>query len=68
MQVNTYAKIITVSYSNTVVSGINITVSQSPDSTGVLEKSVISVRDAAGTGTESVVQDIQASNLSLIHI
>ena len=62
VQVNTYAKIVTVSYSNTVVSGINITVSQSPDSSGVLEKSVISVRDAADSGSESVVQDIQASN------
>ena len=58
----TVAKILATSYSNSTVSGIAITVSTSPDSTGVLEKSTVSVRDAADTGSESVIQ------LSLIHI
>lgn len=58
----TNAKIFTVSYSNSTVSGINITVSTTPDSSGVLEKSYVSVRDAADTGSESVVQDIQTSS------
>ena len=58
----TVAKILATSYSNSTVSGIGITVSTSPDSTGVLEKSTVSVRDAADTGSESVIQDITASN------
>ena len=58
----TVAKILATSYSNSTVSGIAITVSTSPDSTGVLEKSTVSVRDAADTGSESVIQDITASN------
>jgi len=58
----TVAKILATSYSNSTVSGIGITVSTSPDSTGVLEKSTVSVRDAADTGSESVIQDISASN------
>ena len=58
----TVAKILATSYSNSAVSGIAITVSTSPDSTGVLEKSTVSVRDAADTGSESVIQDITASN------
>ena len=58
----TVAKILATSYSNSTVSGIGITVSTSPDNTGVLEKSTVSVRDAADTGSESVIQDITASN------
>lgn len=58
----TVAKILATSYSNSTVSGIGITVSTSPDNSGVLEKSTVSVRDAADTGSESVIQDITASN------
>ena len=45
-----------------VGSGIGVTISTSPDSSGVLQKAVVSVRDAADTGSESVIQDIAASN------
>ncbi len=58
----TVAKILATSYSNSTVSGIAIPVSTSPDSSGVLQKSVVSVRDAADTGSESVIQDIASSN------
>ena len=41
-------------------SGINVSVSTG--GSAVLQKSTVSVRDAAGTGTESVIQDVVASN------
>lgn len=49
------------SYTGATVSGINVTVTQSPNTTGVLTKSLIAV-DSNGTQNESVVQDIVASN------
>lgn len=58
----TTAYVLATSYSGSTVSGINVTVSTSPDSSGVLEKSYVDVRDATGTGTESVVQDVSASS------
>lgn len=58
----TVAKVLATSYSNSTVSGIGVTISTSPDSSGVLQKAVVSVRDAADTGSESVIQDIAASN------
>tara|TARA_X000001036_G_C20692070_1_gene809739 strand:+ start:4086 stop:5999 length:1914 start_codon:yes stop_codon:yes gene_type:complete len=56
----TQAKVLVVSYSNSTVSGINVSVSTG--GSAVLQKSTVSVRDAAGTGTESVIQDVVASN------
>ena len=44
-----------------IISGIQITVSTSPNATGVLQKSTISV-DSAGTQNESVIQDIAFIN------
>ena len=54
--------VLATTFSGSTVTGINVTISTSPDSSGVLEKSFVDVRDAAGTGTESVVQDISVSN------
>lgn len=55
------AKIHCVSYSNSVVTGISVSISTSPDTSGTLTKSFISV-DSAGTQNESVVEDIVESN------
>ncbi len=56
----TQAKVLATSYSNSTVSGINVSVSTGTGD--VLQKSTVSVRDAADTGSESVIQDIVASN------
>jgi len=56
----TVAKVLATSYSNSTVSGITVSVSTGSGAT--LQKSVVSVRDAADTGSESVIQDIAASN------
>ena len=55
------ARIHTTSYLGATVSGIQVTVTESPDSSGVLTKSVIPV-DANGSLNESVVKDINSSN------
>jgi hypothetical protein len=55
------AKIHTTSYAGATVGGINVTVTQAPDYSGVLTKSDIPV-DANGTLNASVIQDIVASN------
>ena len=55
------AKIHCTSYASSTISGIQITVSTSPNATGVLQKSTISV-DSAGTQNESVIQDIAFIN------
>lgn len=55
------ARIHCTSYASSTISGININVSTSPNATGVLQKSTISV-DSAGTQNESVIQDIAFIN------
>ena len=55
------ARILAISYTGTTVSGINVTIGTSPDTTKVLTKSLIAV-DSNGTQNESVVQDIASSN------
>jgi len=55
------ARIHTTSYAGATVSGITVSVSEYPDTTGVLVKSKIGV-DANGTLNESVVEDIVFSN------
>ena len=55
------AKIHCTSYAASTISGIQIPVSTSPNATGVLQKSTISV-DSAGTQNESVIQDIAFIN------
>lgn len=55
------ARIVAVSYSNVTVTGVNVTIGTSPDTTKVLTKSLIAV-DSNGTQNESVVQDIVSSN------
>jgi hypothetical protein len=56
-----FARIHAVSYAGATVSGISVTITQSPNTTGVLTKSLIAV-DSNGTQNESVVQDIVSSN------
>jgi len=56
----TTAKVLATTFSGSTVSGINISIST--DGTAVLEKSYVDVRDAADTGTESVIQDVSAAN------
>ena len=56
----TIAKVFTVTYDNSTVSGINVTVAT--DSTGTLQKSFESVDDNPGPGSTSVVKDITAAN------
>jgi len=55
------ARVHCTSYATSTISGININVSTSPNATGVLQKSTISV-DSAGTQNESVIQDIAFIN------
>jgi len=55
------AKIHATSYAGATVEGINVSVTLSPDTTGVLTKSALDV-DSNGTQNESVIQDIVASN------
>ena len=55
------ARIHTVSYSGATVSGINVTVTETPNITGVLSVSRVAV-DSNGTQNESVIQDIVSSN------
>lgn len=54
--------VLATTYSGSTVSGIDVSVTLNPDTAGVLTQSKIAVRDATGTGTESVVQNISASN------
>ena len=54
------ARIHTTSYAGATVSGIEVTVSEFPDASGVLQISRIAV-DSAGTRNESVIQDIVQS-------
>jgi hypothetical protein len=58
---NTIAKIHCTSYAGATVTGINVSISTSPNTSGVLTKSTIAV-DSAGTQNESVIQDVVASN------
>ena len=53
------ARVHCVSYGNSVITGIPVTVAT--DGTGTLQKSFIAV-DSAGTQNESVIQDIAAAN------
>jgi len=55
------AKIHTTTYAGATVSGINITVSESPDTSGVLTKNTIAV-DVNGTLNGQAIEDIEASN------
>lgn len=55
------ARIHTTSYAGATVSGINVTVTETPDTSGVLVISRIAV-DSAGTQNESVIQDVVTSN------
>lgn len=55
------ARIHAISYASATVSGIAITVTQDPDTSGVLTQSKLAV-DSNGTQNESVVQDISNSN------
>ena len=55
------AKIHTTTYAGATVSGINITVSESPDTSGVLTKNTIAV-DANGSLNKQAIEDIEASN------
>lgn len=55
------AKVHCVSYSDSVVSGITVSISTSPDTSGTLTKTPLSV-DSAGTQNESAIGDIVASN------
>jgi hypothetical protein len=55
------ARIHTVSYSGTTVSGINVTITETPDVSGVLTLSRVAV-DSNGTQNETVIQDIVSSN------
>ncbi len=55
------ARIHTVSYAGATVSGINVTVTESPNLTGVLTITRVAV-DSNGTQNESAIQDIVASN------
>ena len=55
------AKIHTTTYAGATVSGINITVSESPDTSGVLTKNTIAV-DANGSLNGQAIEDIEASN------
>jgi len=52
--------VLATTYSGSTVTGIDVSITT--DGTAVLEKSYVTVRDAAGTGTESVVQDVSAAN------
>jgi hypothetical protein len=55
------AKIHTTTYAGATVSGINITVSESPDTSGVLTKNTIAV-DVNGSLNGQAIEDIEASN------
>ena len=55
------AKVHATSYAGAIVEGIDVSVTLSPDTSGVLTKSALDV-DSNGTQNESVVQDIVASN------
>lgn len=55
------ARIHTTSYAGATVSGINVTVTETPDTSGVLVISRIPV-DSAGTQNESVIQDVVSAN------
>ena len=55
------AKIHTTSYAGATVTGINVTVTESPDTSGVLTKNTIAV-DADGTLAAQAIQDLDATN------
>ncbi len=55
------ARIHTVSYAGATVSGINVTITESPNLTGVLTLTRVAV-DSNGTQNESVIQDIVSTN------
>ena len=55
------AKIHCVSYANSTVTGIAVSITTDPDTSGTLTKSTIAV-DSASTQNETVVQDIVAAN------
>ena len=55
------ARVHATSYAGATVTGINVDVSLSPDTSGVLTKTAIAV-DADGTLNETAIQDIVASN------
>jgi len=57
----TEAKLWVISYSSSTVSGITVDITTSPDTSGVLTKSFVSV-DSNGTQNESAIQDISQSN------
>ena len=61
LNVGKIAKIHTTTYAGATVSGINITVSESPDTSGVLTKNTIAV-DVNGTLNGQAIEDIEASN------
>jgi len=55
------ARVHATSYAGATVTGINVDVSLSPDTSGVLTKTAIAV-DADSTLNETAIQDIVASN------
>jgi|SaaInl5LU_22_DNA_1037371.scaffolds.fasta_scaffold00221_2 hypothetical protein len=56
------AKIHTTSYAGATVTGINITVSESPDNTGVLTKNTVVVDQGGVSNAGQAIQDLDASN------
>jgi hypothetical protein len=62
VEIGTTAYVLAVSYSSSSVSGIVIDITTSPDTSGVLTKSTISVDKDNVSSSESVIQDISQSN------
>ena len=58
----TTAYVLATSYTGSTVSGISIDITTSPDTSGVLTKSTISVDKDNVSSSESVIQDISESN------
>ena len=61
LNTNKLAKIHTTSYAGATVTGINITVTESPDTSGVLTKNTVAV-DQDGTLTGQAIEDIESTN------
>jgi len=56
------AKIHTTSYAGATVTGINVTVSESPDTSGVLTKNTVAVDQGGASNAGQAIQDLDASN------
>lgn len=62
VETGTTAYVLATSYTGSTVSGIQIDITTSPDTSGVLTKSTISVDKDNVSSSESVIQDISESN------